>query len=188
MGFIRGCRNLVLAVFMVSLAQACGPMPEETAVDASRSATFELALSVNDKVQTANIEVSPEARRALGALHQMKAGDQKSAGAAPIQGLVQERIQRELNAGKLPAAEGAKPQISVKAQFEAAPERAGTLSADPCLVPGTIGLWYTYVYTSPTCTYYDVVDYYDGFYNQCDGSYILMTYLGSAIYGPYSCG
>jgi hypothetical protein len=198
MSFIRGFRNVALSIFMVSLAQAaCGPMPEESTSGESQTATnssqqirsepshaastFDLALSVNNKKQSAHTEVSPEALRALGMLHRTSAGE------APIKSIVQERIQRAINEGTLQLPEGAEPRINVKAQLELAPAFEGVSSADPCFVPALINLWYTYVYQYPTCTYYYLVDHYDGFYNQCDGSYVLTTYLGSDVFGPYSC-
>jgi hypothetical protein len=204
MSFIRSGKNAALAIFMVALATACGPMPEETTGQELQAATatsplvrsepspsgsaFDMALRVNSKEQSAHFEVSPDAMRALGALHRMSAGGQTSAREVPVKSIVQERIQRAINEGKLPLPEGAAPSITVKAQAEIVPAPEGVSTLDVCVVPAIISLWYTYVYSYPSCTYYQVVDHYDGFYNQCDGSYYLVTYLGSEVYGPYSCG
>ncbi|KFE72181.1 hypothetical protein [Hyalangium minutum] len=195
-----------LAIFMVALVQsACGPMPEETSgahsqtaaassslarsLPSGSSSTFDVALSVNNKPQTGRVEISSDALQALGTLRQSNAGE-KSTGDARAQSIVQDRIQRMINEGKLPAAEGAAPQISVKlhTQLEMAPSRPE--GVEPCLVPATFYTEYYYIYNlgTPSCYYYIARDYYDGFYNQCDGSAYLTAYLYSTFEGAYSCG
>lgn len=190
MRFIQSFRNVALAIFMLSMAQtAYGSTPEGTSGAGLRTegSTFDLSLSVGNAEQRAQVDVSPEALRVLEALHRgASVPGQKND--VSLQSILQERLQRALNEGKLPAPEGAAPRISVKAKAELEPAREGTSSLDPCFVPGILGLWYTVVYEYPTCTYYELVDYYDALYNQCDGSYVLLRYLGSNAFGPYSCG
>jgi hypothetical protein len=190
---------------MVALVQAaCGPLPEQTpgaelqAAQASSpligseprgsDATFDVSLLVGDKEQSAHIEVSPDALRALEAVQRLNANGRTSDGDVQLKSIVQERIQRAINEGKLQPSEGGESRIVVGARFEVTPTPEGAASVDVCVVPATITLWYQYYSYNPTCTYFLVADDYDGFYNQCDGSYYLVTYLGSQVYGPYSCG
>ncbi|HVG64177.1 MAG TPA: hypothetical protein VNA24_36775 [Hyalangium sp.] len=194
MRFIRGGKIAALAVFMISLAQAaCGPMPEEAMgneVQAQASSAqlvlsepsqagskFDVALTANNKQLTAHVEASPEALKALGA-----------ADDAQLTRFFQERLQRDIDAGKVQVPEGVEPRIVVKAspKFESSSEKPS--EAFSCTIAGIISVEYDWVFPSPTCTYIHVMELWNGLYNQCDGSLIFVSYITTYYYGPYSCG
>jgi len=206
MKLIGSGKMAALAIFMVALVQsACGPLPEETSgansqtatassslarsLPSDSSSTFDVSLSVDNKPQTGHVEISSDALNALGTLRQSNAGE-KSTGEARARSIVHDRIQRMIDEGKLPAVEGAEPHISVKLHAELGTASKMAEGVEPCLVPATFYAEYSYIYNlgTPSCYFYVGRDYYAGYYNQCDGSAYLTSYLYSTFEGPYACG
>ena len=186
MSFIRGGRSAALALFMAALALVSfGPVAEAAPNKASGKpdSSFDVALSVNNKTQSARVEISPEAQDVLGQAHGASAR-----GGVQLQSIVQERLQQLISEGKVQVPEGAVPHVIVKAERGTALRSSESpLAADTCFLPATYSVTYYIYFDSPSCNYYVATDYYNALYDQCTNTVYVMDYLGSTVDGPYAC-
>ena len=183
----------VLKVALISAFLLAGCLSEgESAVQEQLTgdSTFNVEVSLDKQRQSATIVVPADAMKTLGAVTSLNGG-------TPAK-LLQERLQWMTDRGSGPfhgdQSQGfirARPDHGVDSFIPDEPpeedpgDGGGGGGGGGCVISAW-GTYEYYVYTS-SCQFYDVIDLYQGLYNQCDGSWITLDYVGSWVYGPYGC-
>jgi hypothetical protein len=184
----------LLKVALISAFLLTGCLTEEESAlqeQITGGSTFDVEVSLNQQRQSATIVVPGDAMKKLGVVTGLNGGTPE--------GLLQERLQWMTDRGSGPLHGdrsqgfiGARPDSrNDNLRPEDPPEDPGDGGGGGgdggCIVPAWLTYEYYIYYNYPSCQYYAVIDLYQGYYNQCTGSWGALQYQGSWIYGPYGC-